>query len=255
MAMVRTRGLLKGLGRRPAVQGALVVHARPATSARSARPPAGRPRNGEAVAADAWAGRAPVIVAFWHNRLMLMPYCWPSTAPFHMLISSHPDGRLIARTVAYFGIDAIAGSSRKGGSEALRTLMRKLQRGESVGITPDGPRGPRMHAGDGAIALARLSGVPILPAAAAVSRRVVLNTWDRLIVALPFSPWRHHLGRKPIVRAPRCPPEDVARVYRQRLEDELIRVTAEADRSVGTTPIAPATAAEHARYRNRHAAA
>lgn len=251
MAMVRTRGLLKGLGRRPVVQGALSSLA--AGHIGAVRATTRWQGTNEAVAADAWAGHAPVIVAFWHNRLMLMPYCWPSTAPFHMLISSHPDGRLIARTVAYFGIDAIAGSSRKGGSEALRTLMRKLQRGESVGITPDGPRGPRMHAGDGAIALARLSGVPILPAAAAVSRRVVLNTWDRLIVALPFSRGATIWGEP--IRVPRdATAEDVAR-YRQQLEDELVRITAEADRSVGTTPIAPATAAEHARYRDRHAAA
>ena len=248
MTMVRTRGLLKKLGRGPAVQSALSSLA--AGHIGAVRATTRWHSTNATVAANAWTGQEPVIVAFWHNRLLLMPYCWQSTAPFHMLISSHPDGRLIARTVAYFGIDAIAGSSRRGGGEALRTMVRKLQRGESVGITPDGPHGPRMHAGDGAIALARLSGAPILPAAAAVSRRIVLNTWDRLIVALPFSRGATIWGEP--IRVPRdSTPEDIAR-HRQRLEDELVRITAEADRSVGTTPIAPATAAEHARYQNRH---
>jgi len=246
-----TRGLLKKLGRRPAVQGALsslaaghIGAVRTTTRWRTI--------NADAPA-NAWAGEEAAIVAFWHNRLLLMPYCWPSSAPFHMLISAHPDGRLIARTVAYFGIDTVTGSSQRGGGEALRTLVRKLQQGESVGITPDGPRGPRMHVGDGAIALARLSGAPILPAAAAVSRRMVLNTWDRLVVALPFSRGVMVWGNP--MRVPRdAGTEDLAG-YRQRLEDELIRVTAEADMLVGTTPIAPATPDEPSRHRKRHAAA
>ena len=49
----------------------------------------------EPVIAPAWRGETAVIVAFWHERLALMPYCWPSTKPFHMLISSHPDGQVI----------------------------------------------------------------------------------------------------------------------------------------------------------------
>ncbi|MHB1205532.1 MAG: lysophospholipid acyltransferase family protein, partial [Rhodospirillaceae bacterium] len=141
----------------------------------------------EQAAKAAWAGEQPLIVAFWHNRLAMMPYCWPSARPFHMLISAHPDGRLIAKTVAHFGIDAVAGSSRRGGAEALRALVRLAKGGASIGITPDGPRGPRMRIREGALALARLSGVPIVPAAVSVRRRIVLRTWDRLIIALPFS--------------------------------------------------------------------
>ena len=75
---------------------------------------------GAATAQPAWDGSRPMIVAFWHNRLAMMPYCWPSTRPFHMLISSHPDGRLIADTVRHFGISTVVGSSRRGGGEALR---------------------------------------------------------------------------------------------------------------------------------------
>jgi lysophospholipid acyltransferase (LPLAT)-like uncharacterized protein len=230
------RGLLKSLGRRPAVQRTLSSLAAGHISV--VRTTSRWQHINTAAAADAWAGRAPVIVAFWHNRLLLMPYCWPSQAPFHMLISSHPDGKLIARTVAAFGIDTIPGSSTRGGGEALRAMVRKLKDGESVGITPDGPRGPRMHAGEGAIALARLSGVPIVPAAAAVSRRVVLNTWDRLVVALPFSRGATVWGAP--IRVPReAAPEDME-TYRRRLEDELIRVTDTADRAVGVEPIPPA---------------
>ena len=71
-------------------------------------------------AEPAWRGEAPIIVAFWHNRLALMPYCWQSSEPFHMLISGHPDGQLIARAVGAFGIKTIAGSSTRGGGGAVR---------------------------------------------------------------------------------------------------------------------------------------
>ena len=188
--------------------------------------------------AAAAAGARPVIVAFWHNRLAMMPYCWPSPEPFHMLTSAHPDGRLIAEAIRHFGIDTVAGSSTRGGSDALRRLVRSLRAGISVGITPDGPRGPRMRAGEGAIALARLSGAPILPAAVSVSRRLLLDTWDRLIVPLP-------LGRGAVVwgdaiHVPRDADADTVAALRQRLEDELNRISAQADELAGHPAMMPA---------------
>lgn len=225
--------ILKRVGRKPAVQrlagATLAAHiglVRRTTRWRTVNDDAAR---------AAWAGERPVIVAFWHNRLAMMPYCWRSTRPFHMLISSHPDGQLIARTVKHFGIETVAGSSTRGGSEALRALVKLIKSGVSVGITPDGPRGPRMRASDGAIALARLSGAPILPAAVSVSRRMVMNTWDKLIVALPFGDGAMVWG-EPVSAAGGASPEDL----RQRLEAELTRVSAEADLLVGHTPILPA---------------
>jgi len=114
-------------------------------------------------------------------------------------------------------------------------MVRKLKSGESVGITPDGPRGPRMHAGDGAIALARLTGVPILPAAASVSHRRILDTWDRLIVALPFSEGATVWGNR--IHVPRDATEDDMAIHRQTLETELTRVSDQADKLAGVAPI------------------
>ena len=230
--------LLKRVGRSPTVQrlvgatlAALIALVRRTTRWRTVFSSA----EAETRARAAWAGAQPVIVAFWHNRLTMMPYCWPSEAPFHMLISAHRDGQLIARTVKHFGIETVAGSSTRGGSEALRALVRLIKNGGSVGITPDGPRGPRMHASDGAIALARLSGAPILPAAVSVGRRVVMNTWDRLIVALPSGEGAMVWGEPIFVTGASDPG-----VLRQQLETELTRVSAEADRLVGHAPIAAA---------------
>mgnify|MGYP006083465295 CR=1 FL=1 len=197
-------------------------------------------RENDAATAKAWSGAEPVIVAFWHNRLLLMPYCWRSKAPFHMLISSHADGRLIAKTIKWHGISTVTGSSSKGGTDALRQLIRFIKEGTSVGITPDGPRGPRMQSSDGALSLAKLSGAVIVPAAAATSRRRVLNTWDRLVVPLPFSRGACVWGNP--IKVPReSTAEDLERI-RKKLETSLIDVSNRADALVGQDDIAPAEA-------------
>jgi 3-deoxy-D-manno-octulosonic-acid transferase len=131
------------------------------------------------------AGR-PFILAFWHGRLSMIPMAWRRLAPMHMLISAHRDGRIIADAVTYFGVDSIAGSTRRGGSSALRLMLKQLAVGDCVGITPDGPRGPAMQASAGIINVARLAGVPIVPVVFATSRRRVLNSWDRFHLAKPF---------------------------------------------------------------------
>lgn len=186
----------------------------------------------------AWAGSEPVIIAFWHNRLFLMPYCWPSRAAFHMLISAHADGRLISKTVSWFGISTVTGSSSKGGTQATRELVRLLKDGTSVGITPDGPRGPRMRSGDGAVALAKLSGVTIIPAAVSASRRRLLSSWDKLIIPLPFSKGARVWGT-PMSVPKDCDASDLSRL-REELEQSLTAVSNRADAMVGQTTIAPA---------------
>ena len=91
----------------------------------------------------------PILAAFWHGRILVMPFARPRRAKFHMVISAHDDGRIIAGAVSYFGIEWIAGSSSEGGSAALRAMLRLLKTGNGVGITPDGPDGPAMVAKPG----------------------------------------------------------------------------------------------------------
>ena len=182
-----------------------------------------------------WDRDAPFIVAFWHGRLLLMPYCWRRGKPVEMLISQHRDGQLIARTIAHFGMRTIAGSTGHGGSAALRAMLRSLKRGGSVGVTPDGPRGPPMRAQAGIADLARLSGAPILPVAFATSRRRVLGSWDRFILAWPFSRGVFVWGAA--IEAPRH--GGGGEELRLLIEEGLNAVTAEADRLVGQSAIGP----------------
>ncbi len=160
----------------------------------------------------------PVIIAFWHECLPLMPAGWAElrrTNPARrgaVLISRHRDGRFIAAIMARFAIGIVHGSTAKpggrdkGGATALRALLARLAAGDAVIVTPDGPRGPVRVAAGGTVQLAALSGAPILPAAARLRRRLTLKTWDRMILPLPF-------GSGAIV----CQP--AFHVARDRLED------------------------------------
>lgn len=185
-----------------------------------------------------WAADQPFIAAFWHNRLMMMPYGWGSNHPFGMLISQNRDGDLIARAIEHFGYIAIRGSSQnsgkdkaKGGLAALRSIVKALRAGQSVGFTPDGPRGPALQASDGVIAAARLSGAPILPVTYAVSRRRVLNSWDRFVLALPFSRGIYLWGTP--ITVPRDADAALMIQKRQDLEAEMNRISALADARIG----------------------
>jgi lysophospholipid acyltransferase (LPLAT)-like uncharacterized protein len=137
---------------------------------------------------------APAVFAFWHEFLPLMPALlliarrlpFYRPTPVHTLVSQHRDGRFIGEVVRRFGIQPILGSSSRGGAAGVRGLLAVLKQGDLIGITPDGPRGPRREAASGVAQLAALSGVPVVPLAARTTCRIQLNTWDRMTVPLPF---------------------------------------------------------------------
>jgi lysophospholipid acyltransferase (LPLAT)-like uncharacterized protein len=152
-------------------------------------------------------------------------------APMHMLISAHRDGRIIADAVAYFGIAAIAGSTRRGGSAALRTMLKKLKAGDCVAITPDGPRGPAMTVSIGIVNAARLAQVPIVPITYATSRRRIAATWDRFHIALPFGRGVFLWG-EPIEVAADLDEAGLENA-RRLIEERMLDMVEKADRRVG----------------------
>jgi hypothetical protein len=129
----------------------------------------------------------------------------------------------------------IAGSSSKGGATALRAMVKTLKEGNYIGITPDGPRGPRMRASDGIISLARLAKVPVIPIAHASSPRKVLGSWDRFTVSFPFA--RHVILWGEPIDIPHTADKDKLETARQEVEDKLNALTTKADEMCGHTPI------------------
>ncbi len=132
----------------------------------------------------------PVVVAFWHAELLLAPFIYKKVAPgrrVDVMISEHFDGELIARTMRYFGIGAIRGSSSRGAAKALIQAIRKIKdEGTDVAITPDGPKGPRHTLSDGIVAIAQKSGSPIVIFNYRPSKYKQAKSWDRFLIPLPF---------------------------------------------------------------------
>lgn len=148
----------------------------------------------------------PRIWAFWHNRILLMPYLYERFCPGRrmlMMVSRSRDGEFITRIMNRFGIDGARGSSSRGGSDALRELWRELERPQArdLGITPDGPRGPRGKVQEGVLAVAAGSGRPIYPVTTRFSRFWELPTWDRFQIPQPGAVCRLVIG--PAVAAPK----------------------------------------------------
>jgi len=67
--------------------------------------------------------------------------------------------------------------------------------------------------------------------AGSVGRRIVLKTWDKLIIPLPFSRGAMIWGDP--IAVPRDADETQMADLRRRLEDEVNRVSAEADAMAG----------------------
>jgi lysophospholipid acyltransferase (LPLAT)-like uncharacterized protein len=135
---------------------------------------------------DACLGKGErAIVAFWHGRLLTMPFVYPGHR-VTILISQHRDGEYITRVAQWLGFTVVRGSATRGGAVAFKQLIQALRDGSHVVITPDGPKGPRQRVKSGVIELARLTGMPILPVAFGAWPRRILKSWDHFLIPHPF---------------------------------------------------------------------
>jgi lysophospholipid acyltransferase (LPLAT)-like uncharacterized protein len=133
------------------------------------------------------AGSEPVIIAFWHGKMLPVWYRFRGQG-LSALVSGSRDGELLAgwleRSLGYR--DVIRGSSSKGGRESLAQMVMLLEE-RSILVTPDGPRGPARQGKPGAMVAALRSGRPLLMVGWSSRRRVVLGSWDRMEIPYPFS--------------------------------------------------------------------
>jgi hypothetical protein len=130
--------------------------------------------------------RRPFIFALWHNRILPLLYVHRDEGMV-LLISRHRDGGYLATFAERLGYRFVRGSSQRGGEVGLRGVVRALQGGSVVAVTPDGPRGPVERVKPGVVAAAQHAGVPIIPATARVSRSWTLGSWDRFAIPKPFA--------------------------------------------------------------------
>lgn len=170
--------------------------------------------NGDAVR-NLRSSERSFIFALWHGHLL--PLLW-----FHrdqgvtVLISEHKDGELAARATEALGYGLIRGSTTHGGGRALISLVRELESGHEVAITPDGPRGPARKFAPGALVAAQRSDSFILPVAISASRSWRLRSWDRFMIPKPFARVTVAYGEptKVLATNPRAAAEEAPRFER-----------------------------------------
>ena len=132
----------------------------------------------------------PSIIAFWHGELLMQPFLYNHIRKNHkitVMISEHTDGEIISRLISFFGFESSRGSARKNGAKALLSSIRKMEDGYDVGITPDGPKGPRHSVAEGIVAIAKKKKAKIIPFNFQASSFWQFDSWDKFVVPKPFS--------------------------------------------------------------------
>ena len=131
-------------------------------------------------------GGQPVIFAFWHGEMLPLLFSHFGQR-VSLLISEHRDGEIIARIGESLGYGSVRGSTTRGAGRALLGLIRELETGASIAVTPDGPRGPARTFAPGALVAAQRAGAPIVPCASHADRAWRLRSWDRFLIPKPFA--------------------------------------------------------------------
>ena len=137
-----------------------------------------------------------------------------------MLISQHHDGRIISYAVSHFGIETIQGSSSKSKISSAKSILKELENRNVVGITPDGPRGPKEKIKEGIISIQKKTNAIIIPLSYSARFKIKFNSWDNFIFIFPFNKFVAVWGN-PITYNSK---ESISKNI-QRVESELKRVT------------------------------
>ena len=178
----------------------------------------------------------PVIVALWHQRLMLSPYLFDaSLGKMCTLTSGARAGRLAGQVQARFGFDTIAMSSHKRHVALSREVLGKIRDGYSIGIATDGPRGPARVASTVPLIWARTSGKRVFTVSFSARRVIEFPTWDRMWLPMP---WTRGvlLCREWDRTVPRKISEDETENLRLDLEAALEAITDASDEAAGRPP-------------------
>jgi lysophospholipid acyltransferase (LPLAT)-like uncharacterized protein len=126
------------------------------------------------------------ILAFWHGT-MLLPWFLMRNKNFSALVSKSSDGEILSRLLTKWKYDVSRGSSSKGGKEAMDEIIMKVSSGNSLAITPDGPRGPRLKMKAGAVVAAKKTAVPLVLVGISFNKKIILKSWDLFEIPKPFS--------------------------------------------------------------------
>lgn len=176
-----------------------------------------------------WQRGEQVIMAFWHDRAVMMPIAYRGHK-LCIMNSQHRDGEIATRALARWGIRSVRGSATRGGVAGFMQLVNAFRDGYDLAVVPDGPRGPRHVVKPGIIHLARATGAPIVPVTYAATRKRHLRSWDRLVIPLPFARVLYLAGEP--LEVPRNTTDQELEAKRQMLEARLNQITERAEAEV-----------------------
>lgn len=172
--------------------------------------------------------RGPAIYCIWHNRLTLSMAIYngyirkrSQTAGLAAMVSASKDGGFLAAVLECFSVQPVRGSSSRRGPQALLELTSWAEKGYDLAITPDGPRGPRYVVQEGAMSLAQLTGLPVVPVSFHSSFKLKARSWDRFQIPLPFSRCEVFIGKPLLVPrdASDSEREDLRKQFQKTLRD------------------------------------
>lgn len=181
--------------------------------------------------AQTWTDfKTPVLFCTWHNRLAVSLTMYEHYIGRHLpdrrlaaLVSASKDGGLLARVLEHFHVQPVRGSTSRRGPQALLELTTWAEQGYDLAITPDGPRGPRYVVQEGVLALAQLTGLPIVPISSYITPKFCLKSWDRFQVPCPFGRCEITIGE--MLRVPREATETERAALRAELENRMRQLT------------------------------
>jgi lysophospholipid acyltransferase (LPLAT)-like uncharacterized protein len=189
---------------------------------------------------DPFLGGLVAIGALWHRDALLAAWYFRDRG-FAVSVSLSPEGNMVDEALRFMGYAPSArGSSTRGGQGLLRQLVAAVRAGRPVAILPDGPHGPPREAKPGVVALASLTGVPIVPVALAARPSVANRNWDGTCVPLPFAEI-HCVFGEPLA-VPRDVDPDTRQKALKELERRLDALRAEVDALAGLPPALPPAA-------------
>ena len=171
-----------------------------------------------------------VIFAFWHGRLLVLSWSHRNRK-IHVLASEHYDGDLMGKIIEWIGFGHLKGSTSRGGARAIRELRKVLSDGYDIGLTVDGPRGPRGKVQQGATELSRLTGCAVVPVSNTARGRKLFSSWDRFQLPHPFAKVVVEYGEPVMVPAGASTEEREA--LRTVLEKRLAELTSNLDIGIG----------------------
>jgi lysophospholipid acyltransferase (LPLAT)-like uncharacterized protein len=128
----------------------------------------------------------PVVFVFWHGQMLPLVYAHRGEGVV-VLVSEHADGEYITQVIRRHGFGTVRGSSTRGATQGLRGLIREARAGRDLALTPDGPKGPAGEFKAGALAVAQVTGLPVIPLAAGATSAWHFSSWDGFMVPRPFS--------------------------------------------------------------------